>query len=99
MYEICHRQPRGMHGKVPENTRSLKAESHEETGIEMIHNRSSLLSPQLFEAYDLGRLSEEVKAEFTTDVAGQRSAACAAEIGRQKHFGKPAVCSGTALGA
>jgi hypothetical protein len=41
--------------KVPENTRGLKAESHEETGIEVIHNRSSLLSPQLFEAYDLGR--------------------------------------------
>jgi hypothetical protein len=33
VHVIRHRQPRGVHEKVPENTLSLKAESHEETGI------------------------------------------------------------------
>jgi hypothetical protein len=35
-------------GKVPENSHSLKAESHEETGIEVIHSRSSLLCRRVF---------------------------------------------------
>jgi hypothetical protein len=37
---VCHRWSRGVHRKVPENTRSLTAKSLVETGIEVVHNRS-----------------------------------------------------------